>query len=217
MNTETTAPNRKRKLYAVLPDGTVATRTTARTYSHVVAVMVTPEQQVAKAEQDIRRLEAYLAGSDYNDFSQNEDGMWVDATTNIAHYEHPHVGWQNSIDAERAKIEAGFVEVWYDRSWAGRPDLAAKAANDKAISKYRTMLVEVTDVEPTDEPVEVPEVEAPAAEAPAAVETAEAAEAELARRKHNKLVKKTGEGVRIEAASEWAFKASTEELRSLAA
>lgn len=67
------------------------------------------------------------------------------------------------------------------------------------------------------EPVEAPEVEAPAVEAPAAVETAEAAEAELARRKHNKLVKKTGEGVRIEAASEWAFKASTEELRSLAA
>lgn len=217
MNTEATTPNRKRKLYAVLPDGTVATRTTARTYSHVVAVMVTPEQQVAKAEQDIRRLEAYLAGSDYNDFSQNEDGMWVDATTNIAHDEHPHVGWQNSIDAKRAKIEAGFVEVWYDRSWAGRPDLAAKAANDKAISKYRTMLVEVTDVEPTDEPVEIPEVEAPAAEAPAAVETAEAAEAELARRKHNKLVKKTGEGVRIEAASDWAFEASTEELRSLAA
>ena len=130
MNTEATTPNRKRKLYAVLPDGTVATRTTARTYSHVVAVMVTPEQQVAKAEQDIRRLEAYLAGSDYNDFSQNEDGMWVDATTNIAHDEHPHVGWQNSIDAKRAKIEAGFVEVWYDRSWAGRPDLAAKAANE---------------------------------------------------------------------------------------
>lgn len=64
---------------------------------------------------------------------------------------------------------------------------------------------------PFVEPVEAPEVEAPA------VETAEAAEAELARRKHNKLVKKTGEGVRIEAASEWAFKASTEELRNLAA
>ena len=106
--------------------------------------------------------------------------------------------------------------MWYDRSWAGRPDLAAKAANDKLLANKRTML-EVTDVEPTDEPVEAPEVEAPAAEAPAAVETAEAAEAELARRKHNKLVKKTGEGVRIEAASEWAFKASTEELRNLVA
>ena len=47
MNTEATTPNRKRKLYAVLPDGTVATRTTARTYSHVVAVMVTPEEQLA--------------------------------------------------------------------------------------------------------------------------------------------------------------------------
>ena len=132
-------------------------------------------------------------------------------------HEHPHVDWQKSIDAARAKIEAGFVEVWYDRSWAGRPDLAAKAANDKLLANKRTMLVEVTDVEPTDEPVEAPEVEAPAVEAPAAVETAEAAEAELARRKHNKLVKKTGEGVRIEAASEWAFKASSEELRNLVA
>lgn len=215
MNTEATTPNRKRKLYAVLPDGTVATRTTARTYSHVVAVMSSPEQQLAHVEQTILRLEAYIARTDYNDFVQNEDGMWVDAKTGYGRLteEHPHVGWQNSIDAERAKIEAGFVERWYDHSWAGRPDLAAKAANDKAISKYRTMLVEVTDAEP----VEASEVEAPEVEAPAAVETAEAAEAELARRKNNKLVKKTGEGVRIEAASDWAFKASTEELRNLAA
>ena len=218
MNTEATTPNRKRKLYAVLPDGTVATRTTARTYSHVVAVMATPEQQQAYVEQNIRRLEAYIARSDYNDFVQNEDGLWCSAKTMAGRLteEHPHVGWQKTIDAARAKIEAGFVEVWYDRSWAGRPDLAAKAANDKLLANKRTMLVEVTDVEPTDEPVEAPEVEAPAVEAPAA-ETAEAAEAELARRKHNKLVKKTGEGVRIEAASEWAFKASTEELRNLVA
>ena len=73
---------------------------------------------------------------------------------------------------------------------------------------------------PFVEPVEAPVAEAPEVEAPA-VEDAraafiEAAQAELARRKHNKLVKKTGEGVRIEAASEWAFKASTEELRNLA-
>ena len=215
MNTETTTPNRKRKLYAVLPDGTIATRTTARTYSHVVAVMVSAEQQLAYNVETIAKLEGNIAATDYNDWVQHEDGRWWN--DGCGSHEHPHVDWQNEIDDRRAKIEAGFVDYWYDRSWAGRPDLAAKAANDKLLAKYRTMLVEVTDVEPTDEPVEVPEVEAPAIEAPAAVETAEAAEAELARRKHNKLVKKTGEGVRIEAASEWAFKASTEELRNLVA
>ena len=46
--------------------------------------------------------------------------------------------------------------------------------------------------------------------------TAAAALVELARRASNKLVKRTGEGTRIEAASEWAFQASSSELKALA-
>lgn len=46
--------------------------------------------------------------------------------------------------------------------------------------------------------------------------TPEAAVAELARRKANKIAKRTG-GERIEAASDWAFQASGPELKALAA
>jgi hypothetical protein len=149
-NTNTT-PNRKRKLYAVLPDGQIVTRTTARTYSHVVAVMVTAAEIVAKTEESIATLQNKIASTSWTDFAQREDGMWADAKTmsGICTHKHPHIQWQERIDAERAKIEAGVADLWYDRSWAGRPDLAAKAANDKLIGNRRTMLVEVTDTDPT--------------------------------------------------------------------
>jgi hypothetical protein len=47
--------------------------------------------------------------------------------------------------------------------------------------------------------------------------TPEAARQELDRRAHNKAVKASGQGARIEAASDWAFGSSTKELKALAA
>jgi len=63
------------------------------------------------------------------------------------------------------------------------------------------------------EPAPADEVELPGVEPG----TPAAAIAELARRAHNKTVKRTGEGTRAEPLSEWAFKAPAADLKILAA
>lgn len=85
---------------------------------------------------------------------------------------------------------------------------AEKAAQADSVSLFE-VVAEATYDEATDEVTVTDAAPEPG--------TPEAARVELDRRAHNKAVKKTGEGVRIEAASDWAFQASTQELKALAA
>jgi hypothetical protein len=103
----------KAKLTATLPDGTIATRTTARTYTHIIACArdnaAERAERLAKAQQ-IQK--------------------WAD---------NPTLTWDQA-DADRFQAEAEAIPTegvtWFAADWCGRPDLAAKAAAKREATGY---------------------------------------------------------------------------------
>lgn len=99
----------KTKLTAALPDGTTATRTTARAYSHVIAVRFDLDQLQRDHEERARTLQEYA--------------------------DDPQCNWtQEEVDSALAR---GLAEIavlseqpWTAYAWAGRRDLAEKRADE---------------------------------------------------------------------------------------
>jgi len=119
----TSATATKTTVTAVLPDGTTATRKTARVYTHAVAIFVSAESIIAQARKYIAEQEDFLAcGSrTQEEFDQN-----------VAHSEE-----QIAAAADR----------WSVLSWCGRHDLAVKALDSAAkwAGRSNLKIVEVTN------------------------------------------------------------------------
>lgn len=103
----------KRTLTVTLPDGATATRTTARTYTQVIAVLI-----VAADERDERLS-----------FAADCDG-WG---------QH---GRAEAARAEAASLYAR-GDHWAAYGWASRPDLAVKTADAARKSYASVRIVEV--------------------------------------------------------------------------
>lgn len=114
----------KIKLTATLPNGEIATRTTARTYTHLVAVLVTKEEQIRDAENSIAWYQERLAKA-------VEEGD-VEAQAR----------WSKDIAGKEAKI-ANASEHWFAITWCGRPDLAVKAMHQHAKRWSEVAIVEI--------------------------------------------------------------------------
>lgn len=95
---------KKTKLSATLPDGTVATRTTARAYTTVLAVAWDNAVELKHAQDRLAVIEGYVA-----------DG-------------NPHYS-QADLDKLQAEVEAMPTDgvTWGDYSWHGSETLARKA------------------------------------------------------------------------------------------
>lgn len=134
---------KKVTLTATLPDGTTATRTTARTYTHLVAGRRSYEHALALANATSGRVQdgknwdwdaACAAGTyeyprQYSEADkverQAKAAKFIAANPDRAAYvARKHSEWVARVEAER---EAGAFDSWGAITWCGRPDLAAKA------------------------------------------------------------------------------------------
>lgn len=139
----------KTKLTVTLPDGSIATRTTARTYTHVVAVRRSYEYALEKSV-----LFADLDRANFEYFSRMLDGTSpflrqasyrtaeqqaeynADCVARATKALEGHDTLEGYTAAKRAARldsverdkEAGLFDKWSAESWAGRLDLAQKAA-----------------------------------------------------------------------------------------
>lgn len=118
MTNNTTA--KKTTLTVVLPDGTTATRKTARTYTHVIAELDTAEEQVKRATHRLANAEAYLAhyGALDPDVLGNYNDVWTNGQ--VADKYRKEV-------AEYTEAIENAADAWYAATWCGRHDLAVKA------------------------------------------------------------------------------------------
>ena len=146
---------KKNKLQTTLPDGSIATRTTARTYTHLIAIGRTAETQIQNIQRDIDRQETYLA-----EFS-DEEAM-------EAHYQKMAADFPETYTVEQgrqqtteqiARVKAYLAEhkakkaevldrnqtEWTAWTWCGRPDLAQKAYAE-AVKKGFGDFVEIIEV-----------------------------------------------------------------------
>jgi len=142
----------KTKLSATLPDGTIATRTTARTYTHVVAVRRSYEsaldvavRQSAGDLDNYAHYAAFLDGTSrflakrswQSDAEHAASCAWdiarataaIDGATSADEYAAARKA-QRIADVEARKA-AGNFDTWSAEAWAGRLDLAQKAASPK--------------------------------------------------------------------------------------
>ena len=112
---------KKHTYEAILPDGYVATRTTARIYTHVIAAIRT---QAAYDEGIASYLQAIEWGNTGTGSWTKEDAI------------------RKTAELEEYKKTG---RVWYPSTWAGRPDLAEKAAatvrNYKHVEKVQIIPV----------------------------------------------------------------------------
>ena len=105
--------NTKRTLTVTLPDGTIATRTTARTYTQAVAVFIPAADEVA------RELEF---AADCDGWGQHERAE------------------QRRAEAARLAAEG---DRWAVFGWASRPDLAVKTADTARKHRATVRILEV--------------------------------------------------------------------------
>ena len=130
--------NQKTTLTALLPDGTTATRKTARVYTHAVAVCTTAVEQVlfwtGRLERDTAKLREVEA-KDPNE-TNGAGRTWGE----MADFYREHIA------EDKAKVLAA-ADRWTVRNWCGRLDLAQKALNQgaKYISRDEMRIVEVVD------------------------------------------------------------------------
>lgn len=140
----------KAKLTATLPDGSVATRTTARTYTHVVAVRRSFEYAMTHAN---RSGASDGSNWDYNNSiiegkHDGHAGNWgtpdqiaarrakrieeaKDSIGSLSRAEYIEARRAGYVAAIELKKEEGYYDKWTAESWAGRLDLAQKAATPK--------------------------------------------------------------------------------------
>lgn len=137
MNNNTTT-NKKTTLTALLPDGTTATRKTARVYTHAVAVCNTANAQIlfwtGRLERDTAKLREVEA-KDPNE-TNGAGRTWGE----MADFYREHIA------EDKAKVLAA-ADRWVVRNWCGRLDLAQKALDREAkhIDRDRMQIVEVVD------------------------------------------------------------------------
>ena len=146
---------KKQKLQTTLPDGSIAERTTARTYTHLIAVGRTVETQIQNIQDDIDRQERYLA--EFRD----EEAMEAHYQEMAAHFPETFTvegGRQETVEqiarveayiaeyeAKKAEVLARNETEWTAWTWCGRPDLAQKAHAD-AVKKGFGDFVEIVEV-----------------------------------------------------------------------
>jgi hypothetical protein len=129
-------------LIAVLPDGQAVTRTTARQYTHIVAVLPSAEYL---RESDLRNYRDLLETADY--------------------YSKSHTYSTTTYEADPAKVEEILAEAdelmkkiyrneytdgdWEVSGWCGRPDLAEKLASSQSqrrVPKHMNEVLYYSDV-----------------------------------------------------------------------
>jgi hypothetical protein len=134
MNTNTTT-NKKTTLTAILPDGTTATRKTARVYTHLVAELYTAAEQIEDATRSRGHYESLVAKYAALDPGTKAEGYWNTTNGQVADK------YRNEV-AEYTEAIENAADRWVVKQWCGRPDLAAKAI---AKADASAVLVEVID------------------------------------------------------------------------
>ena len=134
MDTNTTT-NKKTTLTAILPDGTTATRKTARVYTHLVAELYTAAEQIEDATRSRGHYESMVAKYAALDPDAIAENYCTSTNGQVADK------YRKEIDEANARIAAA-ADLWVVKQWCGRPDLAAKAI---AKADASAVLVEVVD------------------------------------------------------------------------
>jgi len=112
----------KPKYTVTLPDGSVVTRRTERTYSHVIVSHYDTEKAIADATNSLNNCEASLARYMDNLVAAETDRDANNARIDIADAQN-RLG---KIQAEIARLKTtGLGKSWV-LAWCGRPDLAQK-------------------------------------------------------------------------------------------
>lgn len=112
----------KPKYTVTLPDGSVVTRRTERTYSHVIVSHYTTEKAIADATNSLANSEARLVRYMDNLAAAETDRDANNARIDIAD-EQKRIA---RLQAEIARLETtGLGKSWV-LAWCGRPDLAQK-------------------------------------------------------------------------------------------
>ena len=132
----------KPKYTVTLPDGSVVTRRTERTYSHVIVSHYDTEKAIADAKNSLDNCEANLAR--YMDClaAAETDQDANNARVIIARSQN-RLG---EIQAEIARLEAtGLGKSWV-LAWCGRPDLAQKKVDSMRRGDYAPLAIEVEEI-----------------------------------------------------------------------
>jgi hypothetical protein len=112
----------KPKYTVTLPDGSIVTRSTKRTYSHVIVSHYDTEKAIADATNSLDNCEASLARHMDNLAAAETDRDANNARIDIAN-EQNRLG---ELQARIAHLKAtGLGKSWV-LAWCGRPDLAQK-------------------------------------------------------------------------------------------
>jgi hypothetical protein len=137
MDTNTTT-NKKTTLTAILPDGTTATRKTARVYTHAIAVRTTANAQILHWTSRLERDTEKLREAE----SHNPNAIYSAGHTWGERADY----YRKCVAEDKAEILAA-ADRWAVRSWCGRLDLAQKALDREAKYAGRDSLriVEVVD------------------------------------------------------------------------
>lgn len=138
----TSSKTRKRKLSAVLPDGQTVTRTTARQYTHIVAVLPSAEYL---RESDLREYREMLQFAEqcskdrtYGDTTYKADPARAEELLTEADELMKKIYRNEYTDGE-----------WEVAGWCGRPDLADKLASSQAqrrVPKHMNEVLYYSDV-----------------------------------------------------------------------
>ena len=137
MNTNTTT-NKKTTLTALLPDGTTATRKTARVYTHAITCFISAESTIRFWTDRLERDTAHLLEAE----AHNPDEIVAYGRT----WGERAGFYREHIAEDKAGI-ANATDRWVVRTWCGRPDLARKALDREAkhINRDNLRIVEVVD------------------------------------------------------------------------
>lgn len=97
----------KQTLRVTLPDGEIATRKSARTYTHAILVRSDLEREAAQAAEAIAQLDAYVA-----------DGHWTQEERD------------RSVARREEDLERNRRQPWGVLAWCGRLELAQKRLDE---------------------------------------------------------------------------------------
>ena len=136
---------KKNTLTAIGPNGATATRTTHRTYTHVVFVRAITEEawreSVRQRMEYTRRVIAeYTASLAEMDARQPEGGLM-----NQAYYRKEIPVREAILVQYEATLAAGYDKSWGAYTWCGRYDLAVQQA-DKARKTGYGLQVRIAEV-----------------------------------------------------------------------
>jgi HAMP domain-containing protein len=132
----------KPKYTVTLPDGSVVTRRTERTYSHVIVAHYDTEKAIADATNSLANSEAYLARHMDRLATAETDIDANNARIDIAR-EQNRIG---ELQAEIARLEATDLGKSWVLAWCGRPDLAQKKVDSMRRGDYAPLAIEVEEV-----------------------------------------------------------------------